>query len=105
MSFDISLSQNILNIKLGNSQVEGDQEVLNNLLENNYTEEKINKIIFDFDKVEYINSLGIAEFIAIMKYFSQEKRKIKYKFINVDKKIGKIFKMVELGNLADIETK
>lgn len=105
MSFEISNSQNILNIKIENAQVEGDQEVLNELLEKGYNEQKISKVVFDFENVEYINSLGIAEFIAIMKYFSQEKRKIKYKFINVDKKIGKIFKMVELGNLADIETK
>ena len=105
MSYEIQLNQGALNIKINQPQVEGDQEVLNELMDGNYSEEKINKIVFDFEDVEYINSLGIAEFIAIMKFFSQSKKKMKFKFANVDKKIGKIFKMVELGNLADIETK
>jgi hypothetical protein len=30
---------------------------------------------------------------------------MKYRFMNVDKKIAKIFKMIELGSIADIESK
>jgi hypothetical protein len=40
-----------------------------------------------------------------MRYFSEKKPKLKFKYVNVDKKIAKIFKMIELNSIADVESR
>jgi len=85
--------------------IEGNDPIFEIVIDQFDKRKKINRIIFNFEKVSYINSLGIAELISLMRYFQGFNPKAKFKFIELDKKIAKIFKMVELGNLADIETR
>ncbi len=105
MAYETKFEQGVFTVLLEKERQEGEQDILNGLIESDYSGMTIDKVIFDFDRVIYINSLGIAEFISVMKFMISKFEKIKFKFINVDKKIAKIFKMVELGNLADIDTK
>jgi len=105
MTFEITLKEGILNIVVLKAHITGESKILNELVERNYIKSNISKVIFDFEHVEYISSLRIAEFIGIIKYFSKGKNKPGYKFINVDSKVAKIFYMIELNDLADIETK
>jgi anti-anti-sigma factor len=95
----------ILKVKINDVRLDGQNSLFDFLVEQSAVTDKIEKIIFDFDKVNYINSLGIAEFISLMRYFSEKKPKLKFKYVNVDKKIAKIFKMIELNSIADVESR
>lgn len=101
----IEKDHDTIRIKINEPKLDGQNSLFELLIEKKIINNKIDKIIIDFDNVTYINSLGIAEFISLMRYFSEKKPKIKYKYINVEKKISKIFKMIELGSIADIESK
>lgn len=105
MAYETTIENGTLTIQPENDRQEGEQDILNGIIETDFSDSLIDKVVFNFDKVVYINSLGIAEFISLMKYLGGSFDKVKFKFINVDKKIAKIFKMVELSNLADIDTK
>ena len=101
----IDSDQDSIRILIDSTRLEGQNSIFEYLLDQNINIDPVDRIIFDFSKVEYINSLGIAEFISLMKYYSEKKKRLKFKFYNVDKKIAKVFKMIELGTIADIETK
>ncbi|MDH4262800.1 MAG: STAS domain-containing protein [Spirochaetia bacterium] len=105
MIADVEFIQDAVKIKINETKIDGQNSIFELLIEKKILTKKIEKIIIDFENVIYINSLGIAEFISLMRYYSEKRPKMKYKFINVDKKISKIFKMIELDNIADIESK
>jgi len=105
MIADFKIEDECLSVTINESKLDGQESLFEFIIEQNVVEKKIEKIIFDFVNVNYINSLGIAEFISLMRFFSEKKPKMKYKYINVDKKISKIFKMIELGSIADIESR
>jgi len=96
---------NTVKVIINEVKIDGQNSIFEFMVEQKIAIKNIEKMIIDFDKVAYINSLGIAEFISLMRYYTEKKPKIRYRFINVDKKISKIFKMVELGSIADIESK
>ena len=106
MELDIAIEQSSMKVNIHSEKLEGEIPIFDTVL-THHTENggKITKIVFNFEEVQYINSLGIAEFISIIRYFSGLNEKTKFKFINLDKKIAKVFKMVEMHNLADIDTK
>lgn len=105
MIAEIETDHDTVHILITEPKLDGQNSLFELLVEQQVINNKIEKIVIDFNNVTYINSLGIAEFISLMRYFSEKKPKIKYKYINVDKKISKIFKMIELGSIADIESK
>ncbi|MES0489088.1 MAG: hypothetical protein ABUK01_03790 [Leptospirales bacterium] len=106
MEIDIIIEQSSMKVSIHTEKLEGEIPIFDTVLaRHNESGGKIGKIVFNFDEVQYINSLGIAEFISIIRYFSGLNEKTKFKFINLDKKIAKVFKMVEMHNLADIDTK
>jgi len=105
MIVDIETEADTIKININEPKLDGQNSLFELLLEKKIVTKKIEKIIINFDKVSYINSLGIAEFISLMRYFSEKSPKLKYKYINVDKKIAKIFKMIELSSIADIESR
>jgi anti-anti-sigma factor len=105
MIASIETENDTVKIKINVDKLDGQNSIFELLIEKKIMVHKIEKMVIDFDNVTYINSLGIAEFISLMRYFTEKRSKMKYKFINVDKKISKIFKMIELNNIADIESK
>jgi len=106
MELDIKIEQSSMRVSIHTEKLEGEIPIFESVLaKHNENGGKVGKIVFDFDEVQYINSLGIAEFISIIRYFSGLNDKTKFKFINLDKKIAKVFKMVEMHNLADLDTK
>ena len=102
----LELEQGVLKVNLLSSRIEGEYSIFD-AINDFYAEknEKVRKVVFNFEKIEYINSLGIAEFISTIRFFSEVDEIIKFKFINVEKRIAKIFKMMELNTVADIDTK
>jgi len=102
----LEIEQGVLKVDLQSSRIEGEYSIFD-AINDFYSERKvkIRKVVFNFEKIEYINSLGIAEFISTIRYFSEVDEIIKFKFVNVEKRIAKIFKMMELNTVADIETK
>lgn len=92
-------------VTINDPKVDGQKSIFEVLIDANPPIAEIERIIFDFDVVSFINSLGIAEFISIIRFFTEKNKKLKFKFVNVDKKIIKIFKMIELSNIADIEAR
>jgi len=105
MIANIESDHDVIRVQILEPVLDGQQSLFELLVEKKIVTKKTERMIIDFENVTYINSLGIAEFISLMRYFSEKKPKMKYRFINVDKKIAKVFKMIELGNIADIETK
>lgn len=101
----IDIDHEALTVIINEPRLDGQVSLFEFFLDRNLIQDNIEKIIFDFNSVNYINSLGIAEFISLMRYYSEKRPKLKYKFINVEKKISKIFKMIELSSIADIESK
>ena len=99
------IQDDTLKITINEEKLDGQNSLFEFMVEQDIVDKRTERIVFDFDKVTYINSLGIAEFISLMRFFSEKKPKIKFKYINVDKKIAKIFKMIELSSIADIESR
>ncbi|MDH5719247.1 MAG: STAS domain-containing protein [Spirochaetia bacterium] len=101
----IEINEGILNVVVNEKRIEGSNHIFEHLVEESKIsdKDKVKKIIFDFANVEYINSLGIAEFISIIRYYTNVTNAVaKYKFINVNKDIRKLFSLVELGHLVEI---
>jgi len=104
MAVEIQVTNEAAVIKIGDEQINGQNFIFDDVMVHfDQNKEDFEKVIVDFSKVEYVNSLGIAEMISMIKYFREKNKKIKFKMINVNKKVVKLFKMVELGTLADIE--
>jgi len=101
----LEIKNGMLNVVITEPRIEGSNHIFEQLVENDEITEKknINKIIFDLINVEYINSLGIAEFISIIRYYTNlTSGAAKFKFVNVRKEIKKLFSIVELGQLVEI---
>ncbi|MDH4200401.1 MAG: hypothetical protein OEV66_08490 [Spirochaetia bacterium] len=105
MIAEIATDHDSLIVLIKEPRLDGQVSLFEFFLDNNIIHNNVEKIIFDFNHVTYINSLGIAEFISLMRYLSEKRPKLKYRFVNVEKKISKIFKMIELTSIADIESR
>ena len=76
---EISKEESILKIAILHKRIDGDNHIIHALEKGNFIQSDINILEFDFNQVEYLNSLGIAEFININRKFTfPEKRKIKF---------------------------
>lgn len=106
MLADVSKEGKELHIKILQSRLEGDNLLLKKLQGEGFIERDVEVVEFDFDKVDYLNSLGITEIVNIHRlYMEKTKNKAKFRFINVDKKVLAILELVELHKLAEIVQK
>ena len=106
MAVKLKFLGDTIQVTINNSRIEGQNFIFQALVEDSNLPKNIENLIFDMDKVEYVNSLGIAEFISIHRYFaSVTNSKTRIRFINVNQKIANLFRLIELGNLSEIELK
>ncbi len=100
MSIDIQSGE--ITVKLQLRRLEGDTKLLSALTARpEYSDPR--SIEFDMADVIYVNSLGIAEFISVYRYYNVEKgKKVKIIFSHLRPEIAKIFHLVELGQISDI---
>ena len=106
MSIKVDYKGDTIAVKINEPRIEGKNNIFQTLVEDHDYPQDIDNLVFDLDAVNYVNSLGIAEFISIHRYFSSiNEGKTKISFVNVDKKIATLFEMVELGNLSTIVPK
>ncbi|MDH5716554.1 MAG: hypothetical protein OEZ22_02825 [Spirochaetia bacterium] len=102
----INYTDDNINVIIKSPRIEGENTIFESLVEDETTPKNVSKITFDMSDVKYVNSLGIAEFISIVRFFTNiSNGNTKYTFINVDKNIAKLFHIVELGSLVHIEEK
>lgn len=102
----IQQKANSIVVKVMYPRVDGNNLIFRRLIEEEKLDFDIQKIVFDMDRVEYVNSLGIAEFISLHRYFSGSfDHPVEFEFINLEPKINSIFQMVEIGKLAKVSLK
>jgi len=93
----------ILRIQILHRRIDGENYILNALLEGDYFSSEVSLVELDFENVEYLNSLGITEFINIHRKFNASNpESVEFKFINVDAHIYGILELVEMHKIAEI---
>jgi len=104
---EINQEGNTLKISINDKRIDGDNHIMNALKEGNFIRPEIECLEFDFYSVEYLNSLGITEFVNINRSFSnpEKKKKTKFKFLNVSSHIYAILELVEMHKMAEIQMK
>lgn len=101
----IEKKDNILKVDIDLKRIEGQNQIFEQLLEMKPPVAQIQQIEFDLARVDYINSLGIAEFISIYRYFNDEsKENFRFIFHNVAPEIAQIFEIVEIGQISEISS-
>ncbi len=106
MAVKIKYRGDTLDIFVTSTRIEGKNEIFQTLVEDNTLPKEVENLVFDLNEVDYVNSLGIAEFISIHRYFSSVNQgRTRMRFVNVEPKIAQLFEMVELGNLSEVQKK
>lgn len=100
---EFQLMGGALIVHIRQKRLEGETALLQSITEESEYE-RVTSIEFDMSDVTYVNSLGIAEFISIYRYYNmgENSKKVKLLFTHLRPEIAKIFKLVELGQIADI---
>lgn len=89
--------------RIGDECLIGQNEIFDRIINKIEIPGTVKKIIFDFEKVSYINSMGIAEFIALFRYFNDDNNgSVKFLFRNVNRYICEIFSLIEFSKLCEI---
>lgn len=84
-------------------RIDGENHIWNALQKENLLQPDVGLLEFDLAKVEYMNSLGITEFVNIHRRFlDATKGRVKLRFINVERKIMGILALVELDKVAEV---
>lgn len=102
MSLIINALGNHITIIIQTPRVVGDTNFVEQIL-NLPIQPETKEIIFDFSRVEYINSLGMAEIVAAYQNFIRVHGKnIKWIFTRLNPSIAKVLKLVDLGEIAEL---
>ncbi len=103
MLVDITKEGTRIKIKVNHSRIDGENTMIGALKAGNYFSPDVTQVDFDFEAVGYINSLGITEVINIHRNFNEAASdKVKFRFINVDRKVLAILDLVEMKKIAEI---
>ena len=106
MAIHVQQKSNQLNVSVNLRRIDGNNEIFRALVDDSSLDLDVELIEFDMDKVEYMNSLGIAEFISLHRYFVDlNNGKTRFAFTNLDPKIYTLMNLVEIGKLADLHKK
>ena len=106
MSVKVQYRGDTIDVKVNHSRIDGKNLIFQALVDDPSIPKEVEFLVFNLANVDYVNSLGIAEFISIHRYFnSVNERGTRIRFTDVDTKIATLFKMVELGNISEIELK
>ena len=93
----LELEQGVLKVDLLSSRIEGEYSIFD-AINDFYSErkEKVRKVVFNFEKIEYINSLGIAEFISTIRFFSDVDESVCGAVCNITDFLGVGSKMAKM---------
>ena len=106
MPVQIETDNATLHIKVVHPRIDGENFILKALRDGNYFEQDFETVNVDLNDVEYLNSLGITEFVNIHRGFLENTEgKTKLRLLNVEKKVNAILELVELQKIADIHLK
>ncbi len=84
-------------------RIDGENHIWNAVQKENLLQPDVGLLEFDLGRVEYMNSLGITEFVNIHRRFlDTTKGRVKLRFINVERKIMGILALVELDKVAEV---
>ncbi|MCS6985016.1 MAG: STAS domain-containing protein [Leptospiraceae bacterium] len=103
MSLSIdNLDKKVL-ISIQTPRLTGESRLVEQVLQASLGED-IEEFVFDFSRVEYINSLGMAELVALYHNLSRiYKKPFRWRFTHLNPSIARILRMVDLGKIAHIE--
>ena len=87
------------------SRIDGDNKIFMTVKQSDLEPGIFASIEIDLQAVVYLNSLGIAEIISVFRYFKGEREKLKMVLKNVDASIAKLFDVVELAHVFEIQLK
>jgi len=103
---EIEKSDNELLIKTLAQRLDGDNYILNALLDGNFFHSDYDGIELDLFSVEFINSLGITELVNLHRKFTEGKKSPSpIRFINVDRKVNAILELVDFHKVVEISVK
>jgi anti-anti-sigma regulatory factor len=96
----------VLYILVMHPRIDGENYILRALSEGNYFQDGYEAIEIDLDQVEYLNSLGITEFVGIHRRFGEASGgRSRMRLRNVERKVNAILDLVEMHKIADIHLK
>ncbi len=94
-----------LYVEVTHPRIDGENHILRALQEGNYFRGEFEYVDIDLEHVEYLNSLGITEFVNIHRRFIDEGNTTRLRLLNVERKVNAILELVEMQKIADIELK
>lgn len=104
MAVNITTSESKVTVKINLPRVEGQNSIYTALVNEKKLPITVSKIEFDMQRVTYINSMGLAEFIAIYRYLTTHSRQeFTMSFFNLSPNIARMFRLIELGELAELQ--
>jgi anti-anti-sigma regulatory factor len=105
MDNDIQKQNETIRIKIQHPKIDGGNSILRELHNKNLIRPGIQIVEIDFDRVEYMNSLGLTELINIHREFTEVQKDVQFHFINVNKKIVTLLQLVDMDRIAHIRQK
>lgn len=98
------ITQNdILIFRLPHGCLQGDNDLFRFIANQSDLPSETSSIQFDFEQIDYINSLGVAELISIFRYLQRKYHQdIEFNLINVSAEIQKLLKIVEMDQFFRI---
>lgn len=103
MSVFIEKGDDALYVKINHPRIDGENLILKALENDGRLEDPDYSVLeLDLASVEYLNSLGITEFVNIRRRFRNGPRDVSMRLINVDKRVQAILELVEIQKIAEI---
>lgn len=106
MSVQIQKSNHSLLIKVAFPRLDGENHIINALDDDECFQPDVESIEIDLSSVDYINSLGISEFVTINRRFLEVRPNgVNFRLTNVDRRVNAILELVEFEKVAEIALK
>jgi anti-anti-sigma regulatory factor len=98
------ITQNdILIFRLPKGCLQGDNDLFRFIANQSDLPESASSIEFDFEQIDYVNSLGVAELISIFRYLQRKYHQdISFNLTNVSQEIQRLLKIVEIDQFFRI---
>lgn len=103
MSLEIERRGPALHVKILHTRVDGDAPLLPRIQASCPDPGLLQSIEFDFQHVEYINSLGITDLVNIHRAYNDGPHTVVLRLLQVRHKVNAILELVDLGKIAEIQ--
>ncbi len=105
MSVIITQIDSKIMVTINQARLEGGNSIFDNLIKEAPFSDTIKTLVIDFNRVEYINSLGMAELMSTYSNLRRiNGRDIKLVFSRLQPQIAKVLRLLDLGEIAEIES-